>query len=58
MGIDPGKTNKHKMRARIDALINAQSQTKYSIALFLANMKISKKKNILWAISSGLQDAP
>jgi len=58
MGIDPVKTCTHKMRERIEAIVNAQSQTKYIIVLHLVNIKVGKKTHTLWTISTGLCDAP
>jgi len=58
MGIDPGKTCTNKMQERIENIVNAQSQTKHTIALYLVKMKVGKKKNVLWALSTGAQDAP
>ena len=46
------------MQKRIEDIVNAQSQTKCTIALFPVGMKVGKQKNVLWAISTGLCDAP
>ena len=58
LGIDPEKTCTHKMRERIEAIVNAQSQTKYIIVLHPVAIAVGKKKHTLWAISTGQHDAP
>jgi len=58
MGIDPVQTCTHKMRERIESILNAQSQTKHIIVLHPVNIKVGKKTHTLWGISTGLHDAP
>ena len=57
MGIDPMSTNKHSMRKRIEDQVNSHGNTNFAVALIPVNMRVGKKKNILWAICVGLQEA-
>ena len=58
MGIDLEKTCTHKMQEWIEAIVNAQSPTKCIIVLHLVDIKVGKKKETPWAISTGQHDAP
>ena len=57
MGIDPLSTNKHGMRKRIEDQVNSHGNTNYAVALIPVNKPVGKKKNVMWAICAGLQDA-
>jgi len=48
MGIDPEKTCTHKMRERIEAIVNAQSQTKCIIVLHSVDITVGKKKHTVY----------